>query len=72
MPATCLASDQPVRGQPDLGKIALADAPVDGIEPDGVRFTVHDDDSGGRRPSVSAVLSLYCALCDGYAADPLR
>lgn len=30
-------------GQPDLGKVALADAPVDSIETDGVRFAVHVD-----------------------------
>lgn len=39
--STCLASDQSVRGQPDLGEVAFADAPVDGIEPDSVRFAVH-------------------------------
>lgn len=30
-------------GQPDLGKVSFADAPVNGIETDGVRFAVHVD-----------------------------
>lgn len=52
---TCLASDQSVRGQPNLGEVAFADAPVDGVEPDGVRFALHE---GGRPVSVCAVLRL--------------
>jgi len=36
-----------VRGQPDLGKVAFADAPVDGIKPDGIQFAIHDGGGGG-------------------------
>jgi len=49
--ATCLASDQPMRGQPNLGKVTLADAPVDGVEPYGIRwFTIHVGGPGTSRP----------------------
>jgi len=57
-----------VRGQPDLGKVAFANAPVDGIEPDSVRFAVHRRVSpvaGGVDPQCSS----YAALLRGTAIE---
>jgi len=56
-----------VRGQPDLGEVAFADAPVDGIEPDSVWFAVHHrvlPVVGGVVPQCS-----YAALLRGTAIE---
>lgn len=65
--STCLASDQSVCGQPDLGEVAFADAPVDGIEPDSVRFAVHHR----VRPVVCGVVPQcsYATLLRGTAIE---
>jgi len=72
---TCLASDQSVCGQPDLGEVAFSDAPVDGIEPDGVRFAVHRPVSpvaGGVVPRLSYATLLRWTAIERPAAATIR
>lgn len=73
--STCLASDQSVRGQPDLGEVAFADAPVDGIEPDSVRFAVHRRVSpavGGVVPQCSYAALLRATAIERPVAAAIR
>lgn len=68
---TCLASDQSVRGQPDFGEVAFADAPVDGVEPDCFRFAVHLGGGVGDGGSVvDVVRSRRPSCCVGRRRRP--
>lgn len=61
---TCLASNQSMGGQPDFGKVAFADAPIYGVEPDGVRLAVHVGGGGGggsRRPCLRGASRPSCS-----------